>query len=55
MPVLDLPREEWEWLEEALFKVPEEARDVHWQRSIDSVHLVVEAMRSKEVYSPRKP
>lgn len=45
MPILDLPRDEWEWMKEALLKVPEERRDAHWRRSLDSVQMVIEAIR----------
>lgn len=55
MPLLDLPPEEWKWMEEALLRVPEERRDARWRRCLDSVHLVLEAIRQAEENRTRTP
>lgn len=48
MPLLDLPSEEWHWMYDALMKVPEERRDAHWRRCLDSVRMVIDRLREAE-------
>ena len=56
MPTLDLPRDEWEMMESVLLRVPKELRDARWHRCIDSVHMILEAIKEASYnYISKKP